>query len=140
MRRRLRGLWRWAAAHQFLVALALIGAVVAAAFWRDSYLDAEQDRRVSCIGEWGDAVADRAARLVESSDARTDAADARADALDLMLRDVADQILTGRQDQEAFRANLVFYVKASDEYRGKRDAYRRARAENPVPEPPRIRC
>jgi hypothetical protein len=126
VRRRLRGLWRWAAAHQFLAALALIGALVAAAFWRDSYLDAEQDRRVECIGEWGDAVSSRSAALIRAGNTRSDA-------LDLILRDVADQITTGRQDRAAFRAKLSDYVAASDEYR-------RKQAENPVPDPPRIRC
>lgn len=123
---RLRRVWRWAAGHQFLAALILIGGLVGAALIRDHQLGVAQDRRVECIAAWGDAVSARSTALIQAGTTRSDA-------LDLMLRDVAEQITTGRQDRASFQAKLTAYVAASDDYRRKQQ-------ENPVPDPPRIRC
>lgn len=126
VRRRVGVVWRWLAHNQFLAALILIGGFVVAAFWRDQYLASRDRELVQCVAEWGDRVTTRSAAL-------TAAGNLRADALDTVLRNVFDQISTGRSDPTQFHQRLADYVAASD-------TYRQRVLENPVPDPPRIRC
>lgn len=121
-----RRVWRWAAQHQFVTALVLFSLVVSGAFWRDAHIAAQDRARAACVSDWGDEFTAQVKQIRAAGNARTDA-------LDTVLRDVFDQISTGRNDPAAFRARLAEYIAASD-------TYTRSQADNPVPDPPRIRC
>lgn len=122
----MRRLWVWLAGHQFVAAVALFTLVVAGAFIRDQVRAAQDRQFIQCVAAWGDQVTTRSSAL-------TPAGSARADALDSLLRNVFEQISTGRNDPAQFRERLAGYVAASDNYQ-------RVQRDNPVPAPPRIRC
>lgn len=122
----MRRAWDWLAHHQFVAAVLVFTVIIAAAFTRD-YVREQRDRqRAECVAAWADEFTARTSAL-------TAAGNLRADALDTVLRNVFDQIATGRSDPAAFRQRLADYVTASDTYKA-------SQVDNPVPDPPRIRC
>lgn len=121
----LRRLWRWGADHQFAAAVVLFTLVVAGAFVRDAYREVEKDRFVECLAAWADDTSARSSRLDAAGGRRVEAADA-------LWRDFAVQI-QGPPDRARFEGLLADYIAVSDDLRGQR-------RDNPVPDPPRIRC
>lgn len=121
----MRGLWRWAAGHQFVAAIAVVTVIVGAAFWRDVQKETEKDAFVACVARWADESTARAVALGTASGARDSAADG-------LWRDFQRQ-LREPPDRARFERLLANYVTVSD-------GLRAARERNPVPEPPRLRC
>lgn len=106
--------------HRWILVLLILLAVVVPGFIRTEQLDDRQDNYIECVAEWADQTTARSEYLAAPI-ARKDVAE------DNLIRAVA------LDDPEEFRVALTEYLEASD-------ALAEARAEQPVPESPRLQC
>lgn len=111
---------RWLAARPWTLALVTWVVLAVPGFVVVQGNNARSDNFVDCLTRWANETSDRSSVLGKASQDR-DEAESR------VLRDAA------RGDRDSIIRDLADYVRLDD-------ARRTLLAENPVPEPPHLRC